>query len=226
MITKTQNLMAGAMAVLMVTAPAAAMAQESYDGYCYAKNNKTTGTIIGAVAGGVAGSQVSKNERGLGALIGAVAGGALGRKIASDSTKCLNGEYYSYQSNAYEPLAAPDGYDVVYFKTRPRTSAYSVVYFDTNRRTTPGYAYNTNSGYQTQGQPYYNNTYDRAYNTGTAGWRDDKGVWRTGRPVALGWKDSRGRWHEGQVQTYGSRDSNGVWREEAAPNYGYNYNGN
>ena len=43
---------------------------QSYDGYCYAKKHADakTGTIVGAVIGGLVGSQVSKHERGLGTV--------------------------------------------------------------------------------------------------------------------------------------------------------------
>ncbi len=241
MITKTMKLAAAAASVLMLGAPVAALAQntsESYDGYCYAKKNnaKTTGTVVGAVAGGALGSQVSKNERGLGAIVGAVAGGALGRTIASSTVKCLNGEYYSYQTSSYTPEVPPEGYNVVYYKQRPSTNAYSVVYYDTARHTSPTYAYNGNGN--SYGQPYngngnggsYNNgtSYNngqQASNSGTQGWKDNNGNWHTGRPVALGWKDSQGRWHEGQIVSYGYKDTRGSWHEETAPSYGYNNNG-
>lgn len=234
------KLMAGTAAVLLLGAPMVAPAQTTspsananYDGYCYAKSNnaKTTGTVVGAVAGAAAGSQVSKNEKGLGAIIGAVAGGALGRTVAASGIKCLNGEYYSYQSGYYEPLSAPEGYSVVYYKQRPTTSAYSVVYYDTQRHTQPGYAYNNttngqpfNGGYQSNSGTNYNNGNNTGYTRASDGWKDDKGTWHTGRPVALGWKDDRGYWYEGQVASYGYKDTRGAWHEETAPSYGYNNN--
>ncbi|MBW8880849.1 MAG: glycine zipper 2TM domain-containing protein [Asticcacaulis sp.] len=237
-------LAAGAAAILALGVTPAAQAQYAqdtqYDGYCYAKKEsaKNTGTAVGAVAGGLLGSQVSKNERGLGAIVGAVAGGALGRTVAASTVKCLNGEYYSYESGYYTPMQPPEGYDVVYYKQRPSTNAYSVVYYDTARHTSPAYAYNgnNNGGYNNgssydngYGQPYQGGAYqpsnNQAYNTGMQGWRDNKGAWHTGRPVALGWKDSKGYWHEGQVATYGWKDNNGAWHEDTAPSYGYNTNG-
>jgi len=206
---------------LAAGAPVAVQAQDTnYDGYCYAKkeSNKTTGTVVGAVAGGAIGSQVSKNERGLGTILGAVAGGALGRTIGASTVKCMNGEYYSYQNGSYTPAAPPEGYDVVYYKTRPSSGAYSTVYYDAYRHTDPNLAYNyNNNGYNNSS---YNNGY--AYNQGVQGWRDDNGAWHEGRPVAFGWKDERGRWHEGQLQAYGYKDSSGRWRESSAPSYGYN----
>lgn len=44
--------------------------------------NGTTGTIAGALLGGLAGSQISKNERGLGAVAGAALGAWAGNQIA------------------------------------------------------------------------------------------------------------------------------------------------
>lgn len=197
-------------------APMAVQAQSQYDGYCYVKKgSNTTGTVVGAVAGGALGSQVSKNEKGLGTVAGAVLGGVIGNKVAKSNDKCLNGEYYSYQSGSYTPAYAPDGYDVVYYKSRPDSKMYDVVYYDTQRHTRPGYGYNNDSGYSNGGY---------AYDQGVQGWRDDNGTWHEGRPVAFGWKDSKGRWHEGQLQAYGYRDSSGRWRESGAPSYGYNNN--
>ncbi len=220
--------LAGAAVALVMAAGVAHAQDASYDGYCYAKKSdaKTTGTIVGAVLGGALGSQISKNERGLGTVGGAVVGGALGRSIGSNSVKCMNGEYYSYQTGYYTPPAAPDGYDVVYYKTRPDASTYSTVYYDRDRHTTPQYAYNQgynngyNNGYSTGSNGGYTST---SYNSGTQGWRDDAGNWHSGRPVALGWKDSRGRWHEGQMVAYGWQDSGGMWHQTStAPSYGYN----
>jgi uncharacterized protein YcfJ len=192
-----------------------------YDGYCYVKKgSNTTGTVVGAVAGGALGSQVSKNEKGLGTIAGAVLGGVIGNKVAKGNDTCLNGEYYSYQSGSYSPSYAPDGYNIVYYKSRPDSKMYSVVYYDTQRHTSPPYGYN-NSG--NQGGYNNGNAYNDARN-GTQGWRDTTGAWHTDKPVAFGWKDSNGRWHEGQLQTYGYKDRDGAWHETGAPSYGYNNN--
>ncbi|CAL4866866.1 hypothetical protein MMA231_01111 [Asticcacaulis sp. MM231] len=229
--TKTK-VMAGAALILgMTVGSTAAQAQSQYqnsseyDGYCYVKKgSNTTGTVVGAVAGGALGSQVSKNERGLGTVAGAVLGGVIGNQVGKSNDRCLNGEYYSYESGYYQPGYAPDDYNVVYYKSRPNTKMYDVVYYDNQRRTTPGYGYNqgTQGGYNNgqNGQPYSNG---QVYNQGVQGWRDNTGTWREGRPVAFGWKDSRGRWHEGQLQAYGYKDRNGTWRESSSQS-GYNSN--
>lgn len=217
---------AGAALVMAATAivPAAQAQDQSYDGYCYAKKEhaKTTGTVVGAIAGGLLGSQISKNERGLGTVGGAVIGGVVGRSIGNSSVKCLNGEYYSYQSGYYAPASPPEGYDVVYYKTRPSTSTYSTVYYDQYRHTSPSYAYN--NGYSNQsynnGQPYNSQPYNTRYDSnGTQGWRDSYGNWHAGRPLAFGWKDNRGQWHEGRFASYGYQDHNGSWHETPEQNY-------
>ena len=253
MTSMTRNMMTGAALVLVMGAGAAlpAMAQNSnddnYDGYCYQKQGdaKTTGTVVGAVAGGAIGSQGSKNERGLGTVAGAVIGGVIGRNIGKDSVKCYNGEYYSYQSSRYDPAPAPDGYQTVYYRSRPDTG-YTTTYYDRDRRMTSpsaGYASNGND----YNQPAYSQTtqttqttqtgyYDRngayrqysstaSYGARQDGWKDVSGQWHMGRPVAFGWKDDRGRWHEGQLQTYGWQDNRGRWHETTT-NYGYNGGGN
>ena len=191
-------MLAGAALALLAGAPLAAHAQDTnYNGYCYAKKSdaKTTGTIVGAVIGG------------------AVIGGAIGRSAGANSVKCYNGEYYSYKSGYYTPGPAPDGYDVVYYQQQPDSSAYNTVYYDRDRHT----------------QVAYNNGYDNGYQAGAQnqngrqGWRDDRGGWHTGRPVAFGWKDASGRWHEGQLAAYGWQDNRGSWHETStAPSYGYN----
>ncbi len=225
MISTKTKWAAGAIAALTLAAgaPMAAQAQSTqYDGYCYAKQGdaKTTGTVVGAIAGGLLGSQISKNERGLGAVGGAVAGGAIGRQIGKSSVKCYNGEYYSYQTGQYTPAAAPDGYQVVYYNQRPDSSAYSRTYYDPDRRSTSPsdrYAYNAgyNQGYNNgyNNGSYNNNDGYQASNSSRRGWRDTGGTWHMGTPQAYGWRDDRGVWHEGQFQSYGWQDSRGAWHE-------------
>ncbi len=202
----------------------ASASAETYDGYCYARKDqaKTTGTVVGAVAGGVLGSQVSKNERGLGTVIGAIAGGAIGRSIAADGVKCLNGEYYSYQSGYYDPAPAPEGYQPVYYRSRPSSQTYSTVYYDTQRHTSSQtYAQAQANAYNAphaSDNSAYGREDDRARSQ-PQGWKDSNGQWRSGRPQAFGWQDNRGRWHVGQLQAYGWRDNRGDWHEYA-PNPG------
>ena len=51
------------------------------------KKSGNKGAVIGAIAGGLLGSQISKNERGLGTVGGAVVGGYTGSKIAKNHAK-------------------------------------------------------------------------------------------------------------------------------------------
>jgi hypothetical protein len=206
--------LAGAAAALALVSAAPAAHAQDYDGYCYAKKkaNAQTGTIVGAVIGGLVGSQVSKHERGLGTVGGAVVGGAIGHQVGKSSAKCLNGAYYSYESSGYyTPPPAPDGYQVVYYNERPDSSYYTQVY------TTRPYAYN-NSDYYSNVEPgSINNGYGYDYRGAGAreGWRDTDGYWHLGKPSAYGWRDSDGNWHQGQVQAYGWRDSQGYWHEDS-----------
>lgn len=179
--TPTQKWLTGLALVAGMAVPALAQAQDvrRYDGYCYVKQQdaKRNGLVIGAVAGGLLGSQVSKNERGLGAVIGAVAGGALGQNIGKNSVKCYNGEYYSYQGNYYDPPAGPSGYVPVFYEQRPPERMYSHVYYDRDHHSgPPPYAYND-----------YRDRHD--------GWRDRKGRWHDG-PPPRGWRQDRdGNWY-------------------------------
>jgi len=199
----SKRILTAAMAALTVTgavaAPMAAHAQystQAYDGYCYARKSdaQKNGAIIGAVIGGLAGSQVSKNERGLGAVGGAVAGGVIGSQVGKSSVKCYNGAYYSYEGHYYTPPAAPDGYQVLYFKDRPSQGDY----YDHIYNSPP------NGGYADNGR-YNDDRYSRQ-----DGFVDDHGTFYPGQPRAYGWQDDRGNWHTGTV-TYGWQDSHGTW---------------
>lgn len=123
--------------------PAVASAQvrdvRGYDGYCYAKKKdaQRNGTVIGAVIGGLIGSQVSKHERGLGTVGGAVIGGVIGNNAGKSSVQCYNGEYYAYQGRYYDPPRPPAGYTVMYFQHRPPNSYYRNVYYDRSRHSGP-----------------------------------------------------------------------------------------
>jgi hypothetical protein len=219
-------ILAAAAAALSLGAPLAAHAQystQNYDGYCYARKTdaQKNGAILGAVIGGLAGTQISKHERGLGAVGGAVAGGVIGSQVGKSSVKCYNGAYYAYNGRYYAPPAAPDGYQVLYFKDRPATGDY----YDRVYTSPPsGYADNNSGGYYSDNSDYQNRYNDNRYgdnngryndNNGygqrTEGFRDEQGNWYVGQPRAYGWQDDRGVWHTGDV-TYGYRDSRGNWR--------------
>jgi uncharacterized protein YcfJ len=60
--------------------------------------NGTTGTIAGALLGGLAGSQISKNERGLGAVAGAALGAWAGNQLACR----MNSNGRANAENAFE----------------------------------------------------------------------------------------------------------------------------
>ncbi|WP_017667554.1 glycine zipper 2TM domain-containing protein [Sandarakinorhabdus sp. AAP62] len=58
------------------------------DGYCR-RSSGSTGTIVGAVAGGVIGNQVAKRrDKTVATVAGAVVGGLLGRSIDRGRTVC------------------------------------------------------------------------------------------------------------------------------------------
>src|SRR5690348_11013237 len=81
----TSGLIIGSTAAVM--APATASARTTYQCEVTKSNNAKTGAILGAIAGGLLGSQVAKNEKGLGAVGGAVVGGLLGNKLGRDQGK-------------------------------------------------------------------------------------------------------------------------------------------
>lgn len=102
--------------------------RSQYDGYCYQPNNmnsQTKGTVIGAIAGGVIGSQVAASgHRTDGTILGAVVGGIVGNQIGANSeqtenSNCLQNTYYLYNNGFYEPSPPPQGYRTAYFYERP-----------------------------------------------------------------------------------------------------------
>ncbi|MBW8734960.1 MAG: glycine zipper 2TM domain-containing protein [Asticcacaulis sp.] len=61
------------------------------------KRREHTGTIVGAIAGGVLGNAVSgHNSKGVGTVVGALGGAAIGSKMGHDSGKkaCTRGMAY------------------------------------------------------------------------------------------------------------------------------------
>ncbi len=80
---------------LIVTAAAVPQTASAYTHYVCKyeqKSREHTGTIVGAIAGGLIGNSISGHNRGLGTVAGAVAGGAIGSKVGHDSGKsaCMN----------------------------------------------------------------------------------------------------------------------------------------
>jgi hypothetical protein len=76
------------------------------------QGQRAAGTILGAIAGGVIGSQLAeRGSRGVGTAIGAVGGGVIGNTIASQGGHCPDG-YRAVEARGYRYY--PDdgrGYD-------------------------------------------------------------------------------------------------------------------
>jgi len=101
-----------------------------YDGYCYERKDQAqaSGTIIGAVAGGLLGNSVSNRwNRGSSTVAGALLGAVVGNSIGRSSVECYGGRYYAYTDGYYAPPPPPDGYTVVYYERRPPVEYYSDV---------------------------------------------------------------------------------------------------
>ena len=89
--------------ILGAAVPMTASARQTYVCQVEKKQSAQTGMILGAVVGGLLGSQVSKNERGLGAVGGAVIGGVVGNKLGKDHGKsnCNKIEQQARESYGY-----------------------------------------------------------------------------------------------------------------------------
>ena len=79
---------AAALAALVTAVPTVSLAQANGITNCDAPGGRQrTGALIGAVIGGLAGSQISSNERTLGAVAGAGAGAAAGSYIGCNQQR-------------------------------------------------------------------------------------------------------------------------------------------
>lgn len=90
--------------ILGTVAPVTASARQTYVCQVEKKQSAQTGMILGAVIGGLLGSQVAKNEKGLGAVGGAVLGGVVGNKLGKDHGKsnCNKIEQQARESYGYD----------------------------------------------------------------------------------------------------------------------------
>jgi hypothetical protein len=95
--TMRKMLLVGGLA-LMAVAPSLASAETR----CAPREGqRAAGTVLGAIAGGVIGSQLAgRGSRGEGAALGAVGGGIIGNTIASQGGRCPRG-YYAVEERGY-----------------------------------------------------------------------------------------------------------------------------
>jgi surface antigen len=90
-------LSAGLIAIGVIASPDTASARSYYGEDCH-EQNRTAGTIIGAIAGGLIGSQFGRGGGNVLATVGGVfIGGAIGNKIAGD----IDCDDRPYAFNAY-----------------------------------------------------------------------------------------------------------------------------
>lgn len=165
---RNKTLAALALATATFAAPAIASAQ-SYNnaGYQYNeckkkdKDNQLVGGLLGAVAGGVIGSQVAgRGERTELSVLGAVIGGAAGVGIADDNRNCrkevqrTTSRTYGTQSTYGSNRSYNRGYTQpsrTYGSTQ-RRQGYTTV----GHRKHRGYNKSYNRGYQTEFGTFYN----------------------------------------------------------------------
>ncbi len=225
----------------VIALPAVSHADDRFDGYCYMrkKEARTNGAIIGAVAGGALGGTVSDTKhKGVGTVLGAAAGAVVGANIGRDSVKCYNGEYHSFERGSYSAPTPPEGYETVYYRSRPDTTYYSRVEYSTTETYNDG-----NGGYvqkdvhyqgyapqQGSGQPVYapQQTYapppPAPVYSQTVAQQDygdrDSNAYRRDDAVE-GFRDEDGYWHRGQPRAVGWQDDNGNWHEGRITAYGW-----
>jgi uncharacterized protein YcfJ len=115
----------------LAAAAAVSAAPLSADAAC---NKRTTGTVIGALAGGLLGNAVAGHgDRTAGTLIGAGAGGLVGNQV----TKCGHARRAYYPQRHYSRAATPRTYaqagSVCTYETRPYYDAYGRLVYAPSR---------------------------------------------------------------------------------------------
>ena len=152
---------ATALAAVLALAPAFAQAHQT----CYPADDhhgSATGAVVGALAGGVIGSNLAaRHHRDSGTVAGAVLGGVIGSQVgkSADGVRCYDDDQsyndnQSYDDDGYRPDGDdryPAGYDR----------------HDTYADDRPGGDYVGNGYYGAYaGQPAYGSSYDDGYNGG------------------------------------------------------------
>lgn len=149
----TKTLAAVTLAAVTLTTPAIAQANNySNANYSYEDckradgENQLIGGLLGAVAGGVLGSQVAGNgARTEGSAIGALLGGGLGVAIGDDQRRCKELKTASYDN-------APRNYNSGYSTANQGVSSSRTVYTSPRVQT-------VNAGYSYGNQSYGNQSY-------------------------------------------------------------------
>lgn len=146
-----------------ISLPTLAQASDYNRGYydpgqkCRSQENdaQLVGGLLGAVVGGVAGSQVSGNgARTEGSVVGAVLGGLAGAAIGDESVDCDKKRERRYNNTYYSGQTYGRTAPVVYDRTVTTRRVYQP-----NRR-----SYGYNNGYRTQDYRYRDNRYrDNGY---------------------------------------------------------------
>jgi len=237
-------LTAGLMAAPAAFIPSVGHAQDRYDGYCYMRKNeaRTDDAIVGAVAGGaIGGSVANTHNKGVGTVLGAAVGAAVGANVGNDSVKCYNGEYHSFERGGYAPPPPPQGYETVYYRSRPDATYYRRVEYTTTTTYDDG-----NGGYaqrdvQYQGYaPQPADTAPPAYAPPPANYAPQPAYapapayaqpapqqdYNGGNGYAAndgvqGFRDEDGYWHRGQPRAIGWQDEDGNWHEGRVVAYGW-----
>ena len=111
--------------IVMIAGLALAVGAAPVASHAATCSKRTTGTVLGAVTGGLLGHAVAgRGDHTEGTLIGATVGGVAGNQIA----KCNRAPPRTYRSASYRrPAAAPSPYvraSSCHYETRPYYDAY------------------------------------------------------------------------------------------------------
>ncbi len=217
-----KSILAAGVAVA-VFIPSLANAQQS----CETRSaNKTTGTVIGAVAGALLGRAIdSHGSHAAGTIVGGVGGAIAGNAIAGGKGDCSSAYGY-YDSNGlwHANAVAANNATGYYDRDNRWVAGQPNGYYDANGRwvssssSEAGYTDSDGHWVPASASGYYDA--DGRWVAGAAPGYYDRGRWVAG-PVT-GYYDRDGRWIRGSAP--GHRDASGVWIADAQPGY-YDRNG-
>ena len=150
---------------------------------------RATGTVLGAIAGGVIGSQLAeRGSRGTGTALGAVGGAIIGNQIAGSGGDCPDG-YYAYDDRYDRDQRDANRYDNSY--NRGYDNSYNRSYDNTYANSYSRDAYDRSS------DGYDSRSYDGQDGAGQS-WRDEYGRSCHWRAQAYTGEDGYTRYREVQ----------------------------
>jgi hypothetical protein len=187
------------------------------------RSGRVAGTLAGAGIGALAGSAVAGHgDKGTGAVIGAIAGGIIGNQVTKPKTDCIDAYGYYDHNGVWHANAVPSRNAVGYYDANGVwVEGPPNGYYDADGRWIAGTTSISSSGYYDADGRWvpvaasgYYDANGRWVAGSAPGYYDYNGRWIPG--AVYGYYDQSGRWVSGSAP---GRYVNGRWVADAA--YGY-----